>query len=110
MQTTQIAKPTLLSQAQGNQRPNANANPKNNQRAQVHHMQAMDDTNDEVAHLHAAIEHQGPNRQYAILQTLAEYEGITFNLLIDSGATHSFLSPAFFAKCVSPLKTTQSLR
>ena len=61
-------------------------------------MQAMDETNEEVAHLHAAIEHQGPNQQYAVLQTPAKYEGITFNLLIDSGTTHSFLSIASVCK------------
>ena len=46
------------------------------------------------ARLQAAIEHQGPNQQYAVLQTPAEYEGTSFTLLIDSGATHSFISPA----------------
>ena len=33
-----------------------------------------------------------------ILETPVEYEGITFNLLIDSGATHSFLSLASVCK------------
>ena len=54
--------------------------------------------NEEIGHLNAAIEHQGPNRQYVVLQTPAEYEGIGFNLLIDSGATHSFISPASVRK------------
>ena len=90
--------PPCPPQAQGNQRPNANVNPKNDQRAHVHHMQAMDETNEEVAHLHAAIEHQDPNRQYAVLRTPVEYKGITFNLLIDSGETRSFLSPASVRK------------
>ena len=80
-------------QNQGNQRPNANLNPRNPpQRAQVHQMQANREDNVEVGHLNAAIEHQGPNRQYAVLQTPAEYEGKKFKLLIDSGATHSFSS------------------
>lgn len=52
----------------------------------------------EVGHLNAAIEHQGPNRQYVVLQTPAEYEGKKFKLLIDSGATHSFISPAAIVK------------
>ena len=84
---------------QANQRSNTNLNPRNQpQRAQVHQMQTVEETEDEVAHLNAAIEHQGPNRQYAVLQTPAEYEGNTFHLLIDSGATHSFISPASVRK------------
>ena len=88
-------------QNQGNQRPNANLNPRNPpQRAQVHHMQANHEDNVEIGHLNAAIEHQGPNRQYAVLQTPAEYEGKKFKLLIDSGATHSFISPAAIRKLI----------
>ena len=52
-----------------------------------------------VAQIHAAIKHNGPNQQYAVLQTLAKFQGIAFNLLIDLGATHSFISLA----CVSKL-------
>ena len=51
------------------------------------------------AHIHAAIEHQGANQQFSVLQTPAEYQGKTFTLLIDSGSTHSFLSP----RCVRNL-------
>lgn len=61
-------------------------------------MQAVAEGDEEVGHLNAAIEHQGPNCQYAILQTPAEYEGISFNLLIDLGATHSFVSPSLVRK------------
>ena len=64
----------------------------------MHQMQANHEDNVEVGHLNAAIEHQGPNRQYAVLQTPAEYEGKKFKLLIDSGATHSFISPAAIRK------------
>ena len=53
-----------------------------------------------TAHVHAAIEHQGVNQQFSILQTPAEYEGTQFTLLIDSGSTHSFISP----KCLRKLK------
>ena len=64
----------------------------------------------EIARVHAAIEHQGPNRQYAVLQTPAEYEGIGFNLLIDSGATHSFISSACVRKLNLPLHADSQLR
>ena len=59
--------------------------------------------NEEVAHVHAAIEHQGPNRQYTVLQNPAEYEGKAFTLLIDLGATHSFISPACVRKLTLPV-------
>ena len=38
-----------------------------------------------------------------VLQTPADYEAIKFNLLIDSGATHSFISPACVRKLSLPL-------
>ena len=53
-----------------------------------------------VARIHATIEHNGPNQQYAVLQTLTDYQGNEFKLLIDSRATHSFISP----NCVSKLQ------
>ena len=65
--------------------------------------------NEEVAHVHAAIEHQGPNLQYTVLQPLAEYEGKAFTLLIDSGATHSFISPACVRKLTLPVLTKSKL-
>ena len=58
-----------------------------------------------VARIHVAIEHNGPNQQYAVLQTPIDYQGIEFNLLIDSGATHSLIS----LSCASKLKL-QSIR
>ena len=58
-----------------------------------------------VTRIHATIQHTGPNQQYAVLQNPVDYQGIEFNLLIDSGATHSFISPS----CVSKLKL-QSIR
>ena len=63
-------------------------------------IQADEEQNEEVAQLHAAIKHQGPNQQYALLHTPAKHHGITFKLLIDLGATHSFISIA----CVQKLK------
>ena len=60
-----------------------------------------EESNEEpMAHIHAAIEYQqGVNNQFSVLQTPAEYEGKQFNLLIDSGSTHSFISP----RCIRTL-------
>ena len=100
MQNVNRQNPPRPPQAQPNQRGNANLNPRNQpQLAQIHHMQTAEEQEDEeTAHVNAAIEHHGPNRQYAVLQTSAEYEGKPFHLLIDSGATHSFVSPASVKK------------
>lgn len=71
-------------------------------------MQAVNKEDEEIAHVNAAIKHQGPNRQYVVLQTPVEYEGIGFYLLIDSGATHSFISPASVKKMnLKPQKDTK---
>ena len=43
--------------------------------------------------VYAAVEHQGANQQFAVLQMPPEYEGTKFTLLIDSGSIHSFISP-----------------
>ena len=53
-----------------------------------------------VARIHAAIAHNERNQQYAMFQTPTDYQGNEFKLLIDSGATHSFISPS----CVSKLQ------
>ena len=58
-----------------------------------------------IARVYAAIEHQGANQQFAVLQTLAEYEGTKFTLLIDSGGTHSFISP----RCIKNLNLREHL-
>lgn len=45
-----------------------------------------------MARVHETTKHQGPNQQFFVPQTIAEYEDIKFNLLIDSSCTHSFVS------------------
>ena len=77
-------------------------NQQNRNHARVNQVYADDeDSNGEqMAHIHAAIEHQGVNNQFSVLQTPAEYEGKQFNLLIDSGSTHSFISP----RCICTLQ------
>ena len=60
----------------------------------VNRMQVKQDQDKElVARVYAAVEHQGVNQQFVVLQTPAEYEGTKFTLLIDFGSTHSFISP-----------------
>ncbi|NHV87548.1 hypothetical protein, partial [Escherichia coli] len=52
----------------------------NNEKAKVNQI-LMQDYNgeDQTSHVHAAtIEHQGVNKQFFVLQTLAEYEGKDF--------------------------------
>ena len=74
--------------------PAADVNPRRNApRARVNHINKGG-----IARVHAAIEHNRPNQQYAVIQTLAEYQGINFTILIDSGATHSFISLAYMRK------------
>ena len=52
----------------------------------------------ERAMLHAAIDNRGAQNQYAVIQTPANYQGTLFELLIDCGSTHSFLSPKCLRK------------
>ena len=44
---------------------------------------------EERATLYAAIDNPGPQRQFAVIKTLATHQGTKFNLLIDCGSTHS---------------------
>ena len=104
-----IQRPMNSNNNQGNR---ANLNPQqnrnfqggvcpNNGKAKVNQIIAEGiEVEDEEAHIHAAIEHQGANNQFSVLQTPAEYEGTQFTLLIDSGSTHSFISP----RCICSLK------
>ena len=55
------------------------------------------------ATLYAAVDNPGAQNQYAVIQTEATHGGETFELLIDCGSTHSFLSP----RCLRKLKLDQ---
>ena len=55
-----------------------------------------------VLHIHAIIKHNRSNQEYAVLQTPIDYQDIRFNLLIDSSATHSFISLAYVSKLSLP--------
>ena len=80
-------------------RPYGRANQPPNKKATISQICGEEVDEEATCHIHAAIEHQGPNQQFSVLQTPAEYEGKKFTLLIDSRSTHSFLSP----KCVQTL-------
>ena len=49
---------------------------------------------EEQAHVYAALDPSGRNRQFSILEAQGDYEGKPISFLIDSGSSHSFISPA----------------
>ncbi|MCO5595053.1 hypothetical protein L7F22_049090 [Adiantum nelumboides] len=49
---------------------------------------------DEQAHIYAALDPRGYNQQFSILEVPGDYEGKPLSFLIDSGSSHSFLSPS----------------
>ena len=63
----------------------------------------LQDKESDRAQVYAAIKHQGRNCQFSVIQAPMSYEGKNFKLLIDSGSTHSFLSP----KCICNLSLEQ---
>ncbi|MCO5610521.1 hypothetical protein L7F22_064760 [Adiantum nelumboides] len=48
----------------------------------------------EQAHVYAALDPSGRNRQYSILEAQGDYQGKSLTFLIDSGSSHSFISPS----------------
>ena len=60
----------------------------------------VNDEANERATLYAAIDNPGAQNQYAVIQTKSIHQGETFDLLIDCGSTHSFLSP----KCLKKIE------
>ncbi|MCO5580385.1 hypothetical protein L7F22_034252 [Adiantum nelumboides] len=48
----------------------------------------------EQAHVYAALDSSGRNRQYSILEAQGDYQGKSLTFLIDSGSSHSFISPS----------------
>ena len=49
---------------------------------------------EEQAQIYAALDPSGCNRQFTVLETEGEYEGNSLTFLIDSGSSHSFISPS----------------
>ena len=48
---------------------------------------------EEQAQIYAALDPSGRNRQYSIIEVHGDYDGKPLSFLIDSGSSHSFLSP-----------------
>ncbi|MCO5580025.1 hypothetical protein L7F22_033891 [Adiantum nelumboides] len=48
----------------------------------------------EQAHVYAALDPSGRNRQYSILEAQGDYQSKSLTFLIDSGSSHSFISPS----------------
>ncbi|MCO5554581.1 hypothetical protein L7F22_008111 [Adiantum nelumboides] len=66
---------------------------------------------DEQAHIYAALDPRGYNRQFSILEVPGDYEGKPLSFLIDSGSSHSFLSPSTIKRLqLSPNPTGHKLR
>ncbi|MCO5566674.1 hypothetical protein L7F22_020352 [Adiantum nelumboides] len=63
----------------------------------------LNDEEEERATLFTAIDNPGARQQYAVIQITANHQGEKFELLIDCGSTHSFLSP----KCLRKLGLNQ---
>ncbi|MCO5573824.1 hypothetical protein L7F22_027599 [Adiantum nelumboides] len=48
----------------------------------------------EQAHVYAALDPSGRNQQNSILEAQGDYQGKSLTFLIDSGSSHSFISPS----------------
>ena len=49
---------------------------------------------EEQAQIYAALDPSGRNRQFTVLEANGEYKGNSLSFLIDSGSSHSFISPS----------------
>ena len=49
---------------------------------------------EEQAQIYAALDPSGCNHQFTVLEAEGEYEGNSLTFLIDSGSSHSFISPS----------------
>ena len=53
---------------------------------------------EEQAQIYAALDPSGRNRQFTVLEAEGKYEGNSLAFLIDSGSSHSFISPSTAAR------------
>ena len=81
----------FLARNQGGQNRQDNGKPLKN--STVNHVTITEEV-EEQAHIYAALDPKGYNRQFSILEVPGNYEGNTLSFLIDSGSSHSFLSPS----------------
>ena len=53
----------------------------------------LGDEAEEQAQIYAALDPSGRNRQFSILEVQGDHKGKPLTFLIDSGSSHSFISP-----------------
>ncbi|MCO5597053.1 hypothetical protein L7F22_051127 [Adiantum nelumboides] len=76
----------------------------------VNHVTSTEEV-DEQAHIYAALDPRGYNQQFSILEVPGDYEGKPLSFLIDSGSSHSFLSPSTIKRLhLTPNPTVHKLR
>ena len=98
----------FLNQNQGGQNRQGNGKPLKN--STVNHVTITEEV-EEQAHIYAALDPKGYNRQFSILKVPGDYEGKTLSFLIDSGSSHSFLSPSTIKRLhLTPKPTSHKLR
>ncbi|MCO5560562.1 hypothetical protein L7F22_014177 [Adiantum nelumboides] len=98
-----IHKPSIQEGNQNQGQPQrAVPNPKQQGNARISSIASQEEP---TKYVHVAIEHQGTNEQFSVLQTPAEYEGKDFTLLLDSWSTRYFISP----KCIRILQLLKKL-
>lgn len=73
--------------------------------ATVNHASVKEEM-EEQAHVYAALDPSGYNRQFSILEVQGDYEGRPLSFLIDSGSSHSFLSPSTIKRLQLHIKLT----
>ena len=99
----------------GRNRRGGRGNPENQRRqGQVRgaaNQVTLNDEFEEKAEIYAALDPSGRNQQYSVIETQVEYQGNSFSLLVDSGSTHSFISPTMVSKLgVRAIPTGKRLR
>ena len=78
--------------ANHNRDPPPRGNPGTAQPAKVNFVRVSDQA-EERAEVYAALDPSGRNCQYSILEVQGIYEGKPLTCLVDSGSSHSFISP-----------------
>ncbi|MGJ2631382.1 retropepsin-like aspartic protease, partial [Salmonella enterica subsp. enterica serovar Paratyphi A] len=76
----------------------------------INHVSIADEV-EEHAQIYAALDPSGKNKQFSILEAQGSYQGKPLNFLIDSGSSHSFISPITAKRLqLEPQATGKNLR
>ena len=71
----------------------------------------LQEESEERAEIYAALDPSGRNRQYSVMEVPVDCQGNPLSLLVDSGSTHSFISPKIVAKLgITPKPIGKNLR